>query len=148
MAKHKQMTPDKCLIDAAENGDLDLVVFLLKGTSVDAQIAAFIKAIVKGHLKIVDAIVNRNDKLKNKEWIEALTRTTILLLEEADVDLRYENGETVLMWAAKYGYLDVVKVLIERGANVNLEDKYGNTALMVARKYGKGEVVSFLEPLV
>ena len=34
-------------------------------------------------------------------------------------------GMTSLLWAAKEGHADAVKILVEKGANVNLKDKDG-----------------------
>ena len=54
-------------------------------------------------------------------------------------------GWTALMVAARYGHLEVVKVLLAKGADVNAKDNAGNTALMVAAKYGHPEVVKILK---
>lgn len=44
------------------------------------------------------------------------------------------NGGTPLMEAAWNGYLDIVRLLVEKGANVNAIDDEGGTALMLACK--------------
>ncbi|MDD2717542.1 MAG: ankyrin repeat domain-containing protein, partial [Candidatus Wallbacteria bacterium] len=43
-----------------------------------------------------------------------------------------EDGFTMLMYAAKWSYPDVIKILIQRGARINDQSKNGSTALMVA----------------
>jgi ankyrin repeat protein len=37
------------------------------------------------------------------------------------------------MWAAQFGRVDTVKLLLEKGAQVNSKDKKGNTALSLAK---------------
>jgi ankyrin repeat protein len=64
------------------------------------------------------------------------------------------------MWAAKYGYVDIAKVLVEAGADVNIqiheeeypfmEDEYyeyysGYTALRYAEENDHTEVVKYLK---
>ncbi len=45
---------------------------------------------------------------------------------------RYAYGNTALIEAARYGYLDLVKLFIERGAHLDVTNFMGNTALMYA----------------
>ena len=63
------------------------------------------------------------------------------LNEGADVNYRSDNGKTVLMWAAKYGVTEGVKLLLAAGADVNAKDNYGDTALVCAVRRGYKEVV-------
>lgn len=55
-----------------------------------------------------------------------------------------EDGITMLMWASKNGYAEVVKLLIEEGSNLDMQDKKGRTALMLASRRFHTEVVSLL----
>jgi ankyrin repeat protein len=48
------------------------------------------------------------------------------------------------MRASDWGYLDIVKVLVENGADVNIQDKNGNTALIYTSYYGYLEIVQHL----
>ena len=52
---------------------------------------------------------------------------------------------TALMIAAKYGYDDIVRILIEK--EVGMQDKDRRTALMSAAGYGHLECVKILAPL-
>ena len=61
------------------------------------------------------------------------------------LDLPDGLGMTPLHNAAAWGYLPIVKVLIEHGANVQARDADGKTPLDLARTYKRKAVVSFLE---
>jgi ankyrin repeat protein len=54
----------------------------------------------------------------------------------------YESD--ALQLAAKYGYLDIVKYLVEQGADVNWIDHDGSFALILSTKYGHFDVVKYL----
>jgi len=58
-----------------------------------------------------------------------------MLKRGADVNLRDEaTGETLLMFAARYSSVEVVKILLDAGADVNATNKEGNTALVTAKE--------------
>ena len=69
---------------------------------------------------------------------------TRLLDEGADVNSRDRHSQTALMLAAKFGHLDVVRVLIARGAELNRSAKYHLTALMIAVIRSHAEIVRAL----
>lgn len=54
------------------------------------------------------------------------------------------DGNTALICASKYNYIESVKMLINAGSNVNIQDKYGYTALMYASVNGHTECVKIL----
>ena len=54
-------------------------------------------------------------------------------------------GIMLLMVAAYWNNIEIVKLLIDRGANVNEKDNYGETALMVATRRVKTEIVELLK---
>jgi ankyrin repeat protein len=69
--------------------------------------------------------------------------TQLLLDHGADVNARYGDGLTALMWAAGHsddaGTKDVVQVvnlLVDRGAKLDEQDDKGRTALMLAAMLG------------
>ncbi|MEW6298901.1 MAG: ankyrin repeat domain-containing protein [Thermodesulfobacteriota bacterium] len=69
-----------------------------------------------------------------------------LLDQHVDVNTKNEVfGHTALIVAARQGYADTVRLLIERGADVNAQDKYGTTALQWAEKNGHKDVVRLLK---
>ena len=62
----------------------------------------------------------------------------------ADVDLKEEDGYTVLMLAAQNGHTEVVQLLLDNGSDVNLKEEDGYTALIWAALKGHAEVVQLL----
>ena len=89
------------------------------------------------------------DKKNKKGWTPLMlacinsksTETTFKLLIDAgaDLNLRNNNGRTVLMSSARhsniYGYGNTVKMLIDAGADLNLKDTIGRTALLLSARY-------------
>jgi ankyrin repeat protein len=53
-----------------------------------------------------------------------------LVAKHADVNASDEEGISVLMEAARNGYVEVVKLLLDLGAKVNAQSKSGSTALL------------------
>ena len=66
---------------------------------------------------------------------EAVVR--LLLEKGANIDAKYEDGETALVAAAVGRHEAVVRLLLEKGADVKAQNRYGATALMKAVQYEK-----------
>ncbi|RCN36955.1 ankyrin repeat protein [Ancylostoma caninum] len=47
----------------------------------------------------------------------------LLANERVDVNALNKNGESALLIASRYGHVDVVHALLERGANAAIRDK-------------------------
>lgn len=62
----------------------------------------------------------------------------------ANLNERDNHGSTLLMYMARAGKLEIVKMLVEKGADVNIQDAYGTTALMDASYVGHAEVAAYL----
>lgn len=60
------------------------------------------------------------------------------------LDEQDENGFTPLMWAAAYGQLATVRLLLELGASVSIFGKYKETALLFASASGHAAIVKEL----
>jgi hypothetical protein len=56
----------------------------------------------------------------------------------------YADGMTPLLYAAKWGNFETVKLLTEKGANVNVRDISGNTALSTARANDHETIYNYL----
>ncbi len=75
----------------------------------------------------------------------------VLLDHSIDVNARYGNDLTALMWAAGHedaagssDVADVIGLLIDRGARLNDQDNRGRTALMIAASLGHENAVDLL----
>jgi uncharacterized protein len=75
----------------------------------------------------------------------------VLLDHGVDVNARYGNELTALMWTAGYsseaGTEDIVEtlnLLLDHGARINDQDDRGRTALMIAAELGHGAAVDLL----
>lgn len=68
-----------------------------------------------------------------------ISKIATLLKKEPGVSVEY-----VLIYAAGYGMLNVVKWGIKQNANVNSIDVFGNTALTAAAKFNHFSVVKYL----
>ena len=125
-------------------------------------------ATVKGHGAIVTLLLNAGatgaptvptedekttatDKLFKAVEAKGITRATRFarvneaLEAGAPVDAKDSGGRTALIFAARFGYMDTVQALIDKGADVNAKGtEYGTTALRWAALEGHTEVVKVL----
>jgi uncharacterized protein len=76
---------------------------------------------------------------------------TRLLARNIDINARYPNDLTLLMWASgpdqsapEPQAIKVVQSLLDAGANVNDRDARGRTALMIAAEGGRAEIAGLL----
>jgi ankyrin repeat protein len=75
------------------------------------------------------------------------TASVKLLLDAGmDVNRRYKNDLTALMWAAGYDRAETVKLLLARGADPSLRDNRGMTAMDIAAQTHSGQVSALLSP--
>ncbi|HEV2601147.1 MAG TPA: ankyrin repeat domain-containing protein [Candidatus Babeliales bacterium] len=86
-------------------------------------------------------IVDLFDAISDQNAIEQIKK---ILAKGVDINIRNEDGQTPLIYAAKMGKLDVVQFLVAQGADINIQDQLGRTSLMYAIKLSKLDVVKFL----
>ncbi len=61
----------------------------------------------------------------------ALQNATFLITKGVNLDIIYQNGESILMIALRYEMEDIARQIIECGANLNIKDNKGDTALSI-----------------
>ncbi|KAF3293548.1 hypothetical protein TWF132_004516 [Orbilia oligospora] len=61
-----------------------------------------------------------------------------------DLELADNIGRTAVLFAAKEGYEDIVRVLIESGANPEAKNHYGEAAILLAVREGHESIVRIL----
>lgn len=62
-----------------------------------------------------------------------------------DLDAQDSYGFTALHLAADRGYLEIVKLLVNRGANIGVKDPDGLTAISLAEAGDRQDIIAFLE---
>jgi len=78
---------------------------------------------------IINQIFEEFRKEKDDCDIEKLA-ILVAILPEEDVNVQDYYGWTVLIYASRYGYTEIVKLLLEKeGIDVNVQDNEGWTAL-------------------
>jgi ankyrin repeat protein len=113
-------------------------------------------ASAKGHVEVVKSLIEKgaNVNIKNENGTTALNMAlSEKKVETADI-LRAHgailDSRTVkvisaeMIEAAKFGFLDRIKLFLAAGLDVDTKDKTGATALMVACHSGELEMVKFL----
>ena len=127
-ANFVQETKNNKMIEAAKNGDIKTVKFMLdQGTDVDAKDKYNMTA------------------LMHASWYGNNGVVELLISKGARVNLNFNGGYgTALMCALRHGHVEIAKLLIKAGACVNEEDCWGKTALMYASEYAPIEIVKLI----
>jgi uncharacterized protein len=165
-ALKKSLAPSADLLSAAHYGDIARVKSLLAAKAELNGRDAYEKTPLMlacggldddGHLEVVRALLAAGAEVNARDQIGAtaltiavngwpverkaqVIRTSIiqaLIAAKADVNAASEDGNTPLLWTARYNQVEVVKALLVAGADVNHKDNVGDTALMVAALFGQ-----------
>ncbi len=155
----KGFTP---LMMASYHGATDLIHLLIdSGADLEATSSngwtALMLAASQGHLETLVYLLEQgaNIHARNVEHQTALLIAVCwgqqeiihhLLDNSASVDTR-DRQYSALMWAVKHGFIETVKILIERGANIHTTAEgswKGYTALMLAVLEGHTNIVRVL----
>ena len=101
---------ENAMMDASKNGELD------------RKMTAFMWAVSKGHLDIVEFLVDKG----------------------VNLNLTDNDGNSPLIIATCNGFIEITKLLIDKGANLDLTDKRGNSPLIIATYYSRAEIAKLL----
>ena len=119
------------------------------------QVHQLLKAVKKGDLEIVEALVSAGAELNTTDntgmaalhWAvakENLKIVQLLLDSRVDLDARDCEANTALHWAVYKGNVEIVELLLAKGADVNVTCKYEFTVLHLAVTNGSVDIVKAL----
>lgn len=154
--------PLPSLLDAAESGNLTLMdEYLIAPQMVDMRNGCLwtplMKAALNGQAAAVDKLLANNAEvdLVDKGGYSAMMLAAsnnyagiveTLLQRGADVNrIETSNGWTALIWAAKQGHDDTVRVLLKYHAAKDIKDQSSSTALDYARRNHLQSTVTLLQ---
>jgi ankyrin repeat protein len=152
------------LLWAARNGQGEVVSILMHKRGIDKATKdndlrnAISWACQGGHTNTLRTLIKNEcggeDDVDIDSWTPLLwalfvrspaTVEALLSTRRVQIDRQDGYGRTALIWAASYGYLDVVQLLVSWKAALFIKNQGGHTAADVARMEGQTEVLEFLE---
>ena len=68
----------------------------------------------------------------------------MLIENNADINATTATGRTPLHYAARHGYINIVKILLTKGANINAKTKRGQTVLDCAKIGNHTDIVELI----
>ena len=119
------------LIKAVQNGNYDIVQYLLEKTNSDPNVQNEL-----GMTPLHLAVENGNHKIIN-----------LLLEQGANPNIQQKNGETPLHLAANKGDYKVIKLLCLFGANINLKNENEISVLEYAQEKGNQKCIEVIKDL-
>lgn len=155
---NKKIEVNKTFLNAAKNGDLELVKSCLsQGANIETQdehgYTALMTTAHHNHLEVVKLLLEQNPNLDSKDYHgkTALMLThnkeilELLLNKGANIEAMDDDGSTPLMLAAQNGYIEKVKLLLEHGADYDAKNNDAWTALILAEEEGHTKIVNMIE---
>ena len=152
------------LLWAASNGQTEVVSFLCRNNIVDKSSVnvdgrnAISMACQGGHRDTVRTLIKYGcpgvDQADADGWAPLAwalfnrslpTVETLIGSGEVKINRRDNNGRSALWYAASYGYLDIVRLLLLEGADAEVIDNRDQTAIGIAKMNGHIEIVEVLK---
>ncbi len=145
IATDEKITP---LMTVSKNGDI-LMAKMLIGYSaniytenMDGETALDI-ANNNENMRVVN-LLNSLSKKPIKHIFNNKTDLYHLILNGLNANTKDCENKSLLMYASKFGYLDIVKFLIDNGADIEIKDGRGYNALIESVKHGNLDIAAFL----
>ncbi len=153
---------ETALFEAAAYGQVDVVKLLLdKGAKVNFVVqdsaprgepfcTPLLLAAENGHLEVVKLLLDKGADVNAKASYNSIHETATPLIGATEVASDFERlggGPLTGSRSAttkKHGYLEVVKLLLDKGAAIDAKNNFGNSALLIASGNGQAEVVKLL----
>ncbi|KAJ7628731.1 ankyrin repeat-containing domain protein [Roridomyces roridus] len=143
------------LVAASEWGRVDIVRLLLGKYNLQNHLGAALEgAALYGHPETVPALLEHvkpeNKRVLDTPLVAAASAAQpeiihILLDAGADINFRTQTWGTALEVSSQYGYLEIVRLLLQRGADASLHGpEDSETALQLASGEGHTEIVRLL----
>lgn len=100
-------------------------------------------------MRTSNAFNSLNQATLNDRFIAAVkagdyARAQGLIREGANINVRDEEGETMLLWTARRGQTGIALMLVARGAVLDAQDLNGDTALILATEKGNIDIARAL----
>ena len=91
-----------------------------------------------------DKKLTKDDFLESAKNDDVQTLLACIETGKFNIDSADATGMTALHYAASFGHIQIVKILVEKGARINKKNDWGETCLHYAAKYGSLCTVEFL----
>ena len=133
------------LMTASMTGNLEIVKYLIEnGADINATDQKGKTAFSYVFTNLVLTV--EDEGLEGLEGLEYQEIIKYLIEKGSNIDITIYN-KPILIYASRYGHLEIVKLLVANGADINATDQEGKTALTMAKEAGHTEVVAYLETL-
>lgn len=156
-----EMFESEVLSDIQEGHIIDMLTFLLEnGFSVNrrnqAGETALMIAVKRNSLSIVDFLlsVGSDPTINNLDGVSLLMASfktnnkpliqRLISIDEINIEIKDNNNNSLLHYAAAEGQLDFVKIFTGMKANIHDENNFGETPIFPASRNGHLEIVNFL----